>query len=386
MIRSLRFSTGGGTACVLAVGPPDRNVADGLRLWNVDTGLDDHTIAVPDWVLDAVMVDPERVVVSSGGHLWVLEARSGAPRERIPFGRRGARELATDRGGRIVAAAFAGLSPPLHVADLETRSCQSFKPPSGDRFTAMFPAVTVSGDGSHVALSFGFASTYAWDLRDGSARRRADPFESDYLSHPSVADDRQLLARLPTVGSVTRRLWLSSDGRRMAVAGMIPYRHYAPHMCLWLFDWVEDRSTFVSLDTTFAGVDLTADWRLCAASDGQTRDGVALWDLATGQQVARIEHRLQNISDIRLSTDGSLLAVVSESTLVVHRFGARRWERPGAPADGFWRLRIDGETRIVPVGSASFVGDFRRYGGEAAESWEGACRAAERVASGQKSE
>jgi hypothetical protein len=375
-VRRFHFAPGDPRSAVLTLAPNDGVGADRLALWRESSAAPLNVRAPNGNIRDAVALAGGNVLVAVGGNVVEIDARSGAASTRGRFGGEEAFELATDQAASVIALTVTGESRPLVLVD--PTGVRSFGPPPDRSFSPMFPNAAVSADGCWAALSCGFDDMYLVDVRSGSVERVPSP--STVPPHESIADPATLQAALNLVGKYTRRIWLSQSGDLLIAAGMIPFRSYAPAMCLRIVvrSGTEFRDSYVAMDSTFSAVDLTPDLALCVASEGQSRDTVAVRDVATGQALAQIRHEGENLLEARFSHDGSRVALAGGGKAFVHRVETRRWRAPGSD-NGVWDLTIDGRSTMVAVGGDEFADRFADQSHGLRLDWAAAIALAEKL-------
>jgi hypothetical protein len=374
-IRRFRFAPDDSGAAMLTLAPADSGEGDRLAAWR-DTSRSAIRVPAPNGsIRDALALPAEKALVATRGALVEIDVTSGAAGTRGRFVGDDAYELATDRAGAVIALSLAGESAPLAVVD--AGRVRTFGPPPDRSFSPMFPNVALSLDGRWAALSCGFDDLYLVEVSTGAVEHV--PVASVVPPHPSIPDPVALQGALGLVGKYTRRIWLSSNGDRLVAAGMIPYRSYAPAMCLRIVgrSVAGFRDSYVGMDSTFTAIDLTPDLAICVTSEGQSRDAVTVRDTDTGQTIGRIDHPGENIAEARFSWDGSRLALAGGGRAFVHRFQTRRW-RDRASTNGIWYLTIDDRPTMAAVGDADFTAQIHDRVRDSGD-WTGAVALAEKL-------
>ena len=377
-IRRVRFAPDDPGIVVLTLAPAGPDTGDRVAVWHESAGSLVRLRLPNGNVRDALAMPRGRhPVVAVNGTLAELNPISGVPKPLARLDADSAYELATDRAGEIIAMSVSGEARPLIVVD--GSRARTFGPPPDRSFSPMFPNAAVSADGTCALLSCGFDDLYLARLPEGQVEPL--PRIGTVAPHRSIADPTTLQAALGLVGKYTRRTWLSEHGDRLIAAGMIPYRSYAPAMCLRILDRVagdQFQDWYVAMDTTFTAVDLSPDQQLCVTSDGQTRDVLAVRDVRTGQLLTRIEHPGANIVEARFSWDGSRLALAGGDVAFVHSVQVRHWIQPRTD-NALWHLTIDDRTLLTPVGDPEFVRGYRDRAGSLEHDWGASVALAEKV-------
>lgn len=384
LIRALRFTGANDRMLVVALGATDSNVANEVAWFDAASASFAESIAGPSWFMDVVPLEgSDAVLIATGGQAVVCQRSDGVCREYCTFGNGSASELSADDGANMIAGAFLQGPEPLHVLDFDSSRTTAFPDPPGSVFARMSPRLAMSQSGARVAFSFGFGATSVWNVADRSALTIPRPDSSNIITNGPPGLAAQVQEFLPMSGAMARRIWLSDDDSLLAVAGMIPYRSMAPFMCVWLVRLdAEGPAGLLNLDSTMAGVDLTADFALCVASAGQERDRLAIWDVAAATRLVDFDAGVHDVTDVRIDESVSYIAVAGHSQLCLHRFSAKRWNNESGDANGFWMLQLNGNRAFAPVGMSDFESRFTDAMRDTPPHWEDAVAVATALSRG----
>jgi WD40 repeat protein len=290
--REIRQLTGPREAVTAVSFSPDCKmvVAGGrdqrVRLWDANTGRELHHDADPEGIVWAVAVSPDGKTLASGGQDHVIrlwDAATHKPLRRLEGHTGDVVALAFSPDGKSVASASAGPDKTLRV--WETATGQELR-----HFTADHPAgfsdVAFSPDGKRLAASSHDQTVRLWDITTGKPIRV-----------------------FRTGGMVASRVCFTGGGETLIAAG------FGQNFCGWS----------VNSGIEVSHVESKTSFRYCmAVSDdgrnlaGQDDEGhVIVWELATGQERARIPQK-ELVWSLAFSADGEhLVGALNSGALCV---------------------------------------------------------------------
>jgi RNA polymerase sigma factor (sigma-70 family) len=352
----------------MALSPDGKTVAAGcvysaIRLWDLGTGRELFTDQQGhDAQINSVAFSPDgKWLVSAGDNrqLWTWEAKTGKPLRR--FAGTSARLVRFSPDGRRLALLSPDTSFPgrfVHVWDAVTGK-ELFRLPPGD--VREVSAVEFSPDGKTLI-------TASWTVKERKERevictiRVWDAFTGRSLRsfplvglHPyclAVGPDGKTVAvggasegglvrlcdldrgeetlallRPPRQPHVVTSLAFSSDGRTLLTGDTWSSGTPSPPTCvrLWELATAQDIYRLDRLGRSVAAVNFSPDGRLVAAGGG---DLLHLWDVCSGKEVRSYQGHRSSVTSLAFSPDGSRLASgLHNSTVLL-------WDVPRATTKG----------------------------------------------------
>jgi RNA polymerase sigma factor (sigma-70 family) len=304
-----------------------------VRLWDVRTGDELHTLKGHDNGVRSVAFSPDGKRLVSGSHdstVRVWEAASGkellkiaAPCRKPPADPKGG---GTDRGG-VFAVAFSRDGKAVASGDYDGM-IYLWDAATGRRLHTLaghgreVSGLAFSPDGKTLASSSWDNSLRLWDTATGKARHDF-PAHDGVVNAVAVSPDGRLAATAG--GDRTVRLWDTATGRELRVL-----RGHT--------GWMQS-------------VALSSDGKVASASEDGT---VRVWGAATGRELRRLPVPGGRPLAVAYSPDGRLLACASWANRAGGRAvvlwdaatGEERWRREGGE-HGFSCLTFSADGRLL---------------------------------------